>query len=173
MLLNLVLRQGWRLDPLLLFCQLLTAGTALGFALEALRLRQRTQAKPVRASCRPCTAAMQGVCKCFLYPWQPRHCNICRGMLAESRGRRVVLGAGGRRAPAVRLAARPWRAAAAAWHQPARPRRGAVWAVERRGSGQRVAARAAVAGALPCIAQRHGQWQRVPAAALLSSLVHL
>lgn len=50
MLLNPVLRQGWRLDPLLLFCQLLTAGTALGFALEALRLRQRTQAKPVRGS---------------------------------------------------------------------------------------------------------------------------
>ncbi|KAK9832484.1 hypothetical protein WJX81_001075 [Elliptochloris bilobata] len=39
--------QGWRLDPLLLFCQLLTAGTALGFALEALRLRQQTQANPV------------------------------------------------------------------------------------------------------------------------------
>ena len=47
-LLNPALRQGWRLDPLLLFCQLLTAGTALGFALEALRLRQQTQAKPVR-----------------------------------------------------------------------------------------------------------------------------
>ena len=35
--------QGWRLDPLLLFCQLLTAGTALGFAVEALRLRQEVR----------------------------------------------------------------------------------------------------------------------------------
>ena len=32
--------QGWRLDPLLLFCQLLTAGTAVGFAVESLKLRQ-------------------------------------------------------------------------------------------------------------------------------------
>ena len=32
--------QGWRLDPLLLFCQLLTAGTALGFGVESLKLRQ-------------------------------------------------------------------------------------------------------------------------------------
>ena len=32
--------QGWRLDPLLLFCQLLTAGMALSFAVEALRLRE-------------------------------------------------------------------------------------------------------------------------------------
>ena len=31
--------QGWRLDPLLLFCQLLTAGMALAFAVETLRLR--------------------------------------------------------------------------------------------------------------------------------------
>ena len=43
--------QGWRLDPLLLFCQLLTAGTALGFALEALGLRQQMQANPVRSTC--------------------------------------------------------------------------------------------------------------------------
>ncbi len=35
--------QGWRLDPLLLFCQLLTAGTALGFAVESLRLRQEVR----------------------------------------------------------------------------------------------------------------------------------
>ena len=64
---QIILRQGWRLDPLLLFCQLLTAGTALGFALEALRLRQRTQAKPVRASYGLCNAgaAMQG-CKFWL-----------------------------------------------------------------------------------------------------------
>ena len=46
-----VVLQGWRLDPLLLFCQLLTAGTALGFALEALGLRQQTQANPVRSIC--------------------------------------------------------------------------------------------------------------------------
>ena len=31
--------QGWRLDPLLLFGQLLTAGTATAFAVESLRLR--------------------------------------------------------------------------------------------------------------------------------------
>lgn len=33
--------QGWRLDPLLLFGQLLTAGVAASFALEALSLRSR------------------------------------------------------------------------------------------------------------------------------------
>lgn len=32
--------QGWRLDPLLLFGQLLTAGAALSFGVEALRLRE-------------------------------------------------------------------------------------------------------------------------------------
>ena len=31
--------QGWRLDPLLLFGQLMTTGAALSFAIEALRLR--------------------------------------------------------------------------------------------------------------------------------------
>ncbi len=44
-----MLLQGWRLDPLLLFCQLLTAGTALGFAIESLKLRQAVrdiQARP-------------------------------------------------------------------------------------------------------------------------------
>ena len=52
--------QGWRLDPLLLFCQLLTAGTALGFALEVLRLRQQTQANPVRRSpLRRCRGAVR------------------------------------------------------------------------------------------------------------------
>ena len=35
-----VWKQGWRLDPLLLFCQLLTAGTALAWALEAIKLRK-------------------------------------------------------------------------------------------------------------------------------------
>lgn len=34
-----VCAQGWRLDPLLLFGQLLTAGTATAFAVESLRLR--------------------------------------------------------------------------------------------------------------------------------------
>lgn len=42
--------QGWRLDPLLLFCQLLTAGTALGFAVEALRLRKEVRDIQVRPS---------------------------------------------------------------------------------------------------------------------------
>lgn len=31
--------QGWRLDPLLLFGQLMTTGAAVSFAIEALRLR--------------------------------------------------------------------------------------------------------------------------------------
>ena len=35
--------QGWRLDPLLLFCQLLTAGMALSFAVETLRLREEVE----------------------------------------------------------------------------------------------------------------------------------
>ncbi|BDA50068.1 Uncharacterized protein ycf66 at N-terminal half [Coccomyxa sp. Obi] len=40
---GILIFQGWRLDPLLLFCQLLTAGTALGFAVESLRLRQEVR----------------------------------------------------------------------------------------------------------------------------------
>ncbi len=43
--------QGWRLDPLLLFCQLLTAGTALGFAIESLRLRQEVRDIQVGSEC--------------------------------------------------------------------------------------------------------------------------
>lgn len=51
--------QGWRLDPLLLFGQLLTAGAALSFGVEALRLREIVYKKevtlaahcPSRASC--------------------------------------------------------------------------------------------------------------------------
>ena len=40
--------QGWRLDPLLLFCQLLTAGMALAFAVETLRLREEVAEAEVR-----------------------------------------------------------------------------------------------------------------------------
>ena len=43
--------QGWRLDPLLLFCQLLTAGTAVGFAVESLKLRQAVQDIQARSLC--------------------------------------------------------------------------------------------------------------------------
>ena len=43
--------QGWRLDPLLLFCQLLTAGTALGFAIESLKLRQAVRDIQARSLC--------------------------------------------------------------------------------------------------------------------------
>jgi Ycf66 protein N-terminus len=39
--------QGWRLDPLLLFGQLLTAGTATAFALEVFRLRESLATKEV------------------------------------------------------------------------------------------------------------------------------
>lgn len=39
--------QGWRLDPLLLFGQLLTAGAALSFGVEALRLREIVYKKEV------------------------------------------------------------------------------------------------------------------------------
>lgn len=39
--------QGWRLDPLLLFGQLLTAGAALSFGVEALRLREIVHKKEV------------------------------------------------------------------------------------------------------------------------------
>ena len=35
--------QGWRLDPLLFFGQLMTAGTAISFAVEAVRLRSEMQ----------------------------------------------------------------------------------------------------------------------------------
>lgn len=37
---GILIFQGWRLDPLLLFGQLLTSGTALAFAMEVLKLRQ-------------------------------------------------------------------------------------------------------------------------------------
>lgn len=39
--------QGWRLDPLLLFGQLLTSGTALAFAMEVLNLRQAKASEKV------------------------------------------------------------------------------------------------------------------------------
>ena len=39
--------QGWRLDPLLLFGQLLTAGTATAFALEVFRLRESIAVREV------------------------------------------------------------------------------------------------------------------------------
>ena len=42
-----VVLQGWRLDPLLLFGQLLTAGAALSFGVEALRLREIVYKKEV------------------------------------------------------------------------------------------------------------------------------
>ena len=41
------MHQGWRLDPLLLFGQLLTAGAALSFGVEALRLREIVHKKEV------------------------------------------------------------------------------------------------------------------------------
>lgn len=45
--LRVPLLQGWRLDPLLLFGQLLTAGAALSFGVEALRLREIVYKKEV------------------------------------------------------------------------------------------------------------------------------
>ena len=42
--------QGWRLDPILLFGQLLTAGAAMSFAVETLRLREVVHKKEV-ATC--------------------------------------------------------------------------------------------------------------------------
>lgn len=38
--------QGWRLDPLLLLCQLMTCGVASAFALEALSLRESRKGTP-------------------------------------------------------------------------------------------------------------------------------
>jgi len=38
---GIIVFQGWRLDPILLFGQLLTAGTAIAFATEVLQLRQK------------------------------------------------------------------------------------------------------------------------------------
>lgn len=40
--------QGWRLDPLLLFGQLMTTGAAVSFAIEALRLRSEMYESEVR-----------------------------------------------------------------------------------------------------------------------------
>ena len=45
--------QGWRLDPLLLFGQLLTAGAALSFGVEALRLREIVYKKEVTLAAPP------------------------------------------------------------------------------------------------------------------------
>ena len=47
----LVHPQGWRLDPLLLFCQLLTAGVAVVWALEALALRKLVEDDKVNFYC--------------------------------------------------------------------------------------------------------------------------
>ena len=52
--------QGWRLDPLLLFCQLLTAGTALGFAVESLKLRQAV--RDIQASSDMLPPLKRGLC---------------------------------------------------------------------------------------------------------------
>ncbi len=52
--------QGWRLDPLLLFCQLLTAGTALGFAVESLKLRQAV--RDIQASSDKVPPLERGIC---------------------------------------------------------------------------------------------------------------
>lgn len=52
-----LLFQGWRLDPLLLFGQLLTAGAALSFGVEALRLREIVHKKEV---CLPHHQCSQG-----------------------------------------------------------------------------------------------------------------
>ena len=48
--------QGWRLDPLLLFGQLMTTGAAVSFAIEALRLRAEAYEGEVRTrgGCAPC-----------------------------------------------------------------------------------------------------------------------
>ena len=43
--------QGWRLDPLLLFGQLMTTGAALSFGVEALRLRGQVYEAQVGAGC--------------------------------------------------------------------------------------------------------------------------
>lgn len=54
----LLLLQGWRLDPLLLFGQLLTAGAALSFGVETLRLREVVHKKEVLSKhtmAAPCT----------------------------------------------------------------------------------------------------------------------
>lgn len=40
-------KQGWRLDPLLLLCQLFTTTIALNYALEALQARRTTPANQV------------------------------------------------------------------------------------------------------------------------------
>ena len=42
--------QGWRLDPLLLFGQLMTTGAAVSFAVEALRLRSEVYEQEEKAS---------------------------------------------------------------------------------------------------------------------------
>lgn len=42
---GILIFQGWRLDPLLLFGQLMTTGAALSFAVEALRLRNQVYEK--------------------------------------------------------------------------------------------------------------------------------
>lgn len=51
-ILTLSFLQGWRLDPLLLFGQLLTAGAALSFGVEALRLREIVYKKEVSVAAR-------------------------------------------------------------------------------------------------------------------------
>jgi hypothetical protein len=44
---GILIFQGWRLDPLLLFGQLMTTGAAVSFAVEALRLRSRVYEQEV------------------------------------------------------------------------------------------------------------------------------
>jgi len=47
---GILIFQGWRLDPLLLFGQLMTTGAALSFAVEALRLRNEVYEQEERNS---------------------------------------------------------------------------------------------------------------------------
>ena len=51
--------QGWRLDPLLLFGQLMTTGAAVSFAIEALRLRSEAYEGEVSAPLLPACALLQ------------------------------------------------------------------------------------------------------------------
>lgn len=73
---GILIFQGWRLDPLLLFGQLMTTGAALSFAVEALRLRnevyEQDEEKALRDAMRRTSEAPRQQSETLLPPPPPQ-----------------------------------------------------------------------------------------------------
>nr|YP_010933467.1 hypothetical chloroplast RF66 [Streptosarcina costaricana]WKT08956.1 hypothetical chloroplast RF66 [Streptosarcina costaricana] len=82
---GILIFQGWRLDPILLFCQICSTGTAFFFTWESLRLRftiQNQKQRPARNPIRRATNAVYTLTK----PYVVAHTNLLASTHAWSRG---------------------------------------------------------------------------------------